>query len=227
MQSNWYQSNFIGIILALFLIFSNSLCYADNKNDSSELTAIVLEKVILSQNVYCTTVHLQGLDGQASELVLRLLDSEEATIETNSYDPSSEVKLEFQYSDNLDSAIIVWSTENGALLCDPVTLKFDRIYATDWRSLATATHRMNVLYSEKVKVEDGSPEYASGRLIVKVKEDFPDISEFIVAMIIADDENHYFLQFETSGEAKKCAEYLKLQPGIEYVDIDSVVTVSE
>ena len=88
------------------------------------------------------------------------------------------------------------------------------------------TYRMGQLYDGKVQIEDDSSEYASGRLIVKTKEELPDVSDFHAAMMVADDEDHWILQFEKTSDAKKCAEYLRSQPNIEYVDIDSFVTAS-
>ena len=219
-------SSLIAIALALALAAGGVICYASNTGDTDTPKGIIPGEIFLSDNACHTTVTLTA-HRQQDRVTIRLLDREGKELGTKSYEPSAEIEIEFPYTDELDSVLITCSKDDGSPFCDPVTLKFDRIYAADWRALATATHRMDLLYSGKVQVEDDSREYASGRLIVKTKEELPVVSEFHVAMIVEDDENHYFLQFEKSGDAKECAEYLRQQHGIEYVDIDSVVTISK
>ena len=202
-------------------------CAAADKNNTEHAIELTAGRIVLSEDTYHVTIQLSGTNVQSGKLEAQMLDSQGNSIETISCAPEAEIEMEFAYSDDLDTVVISWSGKNSVPLCESLTLTFDRIYAADWKALANAIHRMDLLYGEKVQAEDESSEYASGRLIVKTKEELPDVSEFHAAMIVADDEDHYFLQFETSGEAKKCAEYLKLQPGIEYVDIDSTVTISQ
>lgn len=224
------MKRYFGLVLVTFIIsltLGRIICYAASENDSHDSAIIVSSETRLFDQSFFTVVNLIGPNVEVGRIIVKQFDYENNIMGIDSYAPSTEIILKFRYTDDLYSAAITWSKENGELLCEPVTLKFDRIYASDWQALATATHRMDLLYGGKVLIEDGSSEYSSGRLIVKAEENLPDISDFNVAMIIVDDENHYFLQFEKSSDAKKCAEYLKLQPGIEYVDIDSVVTVSQ
>lgn len=220
-------------ILILFIAVCGASCYAhdnksyarDNRNEEKQ-AEISLGQIVLSENIYHVTIQMIGFNGQNSTLDTQILDIDGNVMSVASLKPAEEVKLQFDYSEELESVIITWSEEDGSLVCEPITLTFNRIYASDWQSLATATHRMEKKYSGKVQVTDDSIEYMSGRLIVKTDEELPDVSEFHVAMMVEDDDNHYFLQFEKSDEAKKCAEFLKSQPKIEYVDIDGLMTAS-
>ena len=210
----------------LFFILGGVFCLASDKKGSSSCGKITAHQVVLSENTYHVTIELTDFDMQSCKVEVQMYDCEGNSLGTVSYKPTDKIEMEFGYSDDLDFAIITCLKKDGAAICEPLTLVFDRIYAADWQALATAIHRMDLLFTDKVTIEDSSSEYASGRLIVKTEEKLPDVSEFHVAMIIADDENHYFLQFEKTGDAKKCAEYLKNQVGIEYVDIDGVVTAA-
>ncbi len=221
-----YNVSFIVVLLVLFFALSGMSCDAHENSVQENAGELSADKIVLSEDTYHVMIRLTGTDVQSGKIEAQMLNSKRSIIGIDSYTPADEIEMKFAYSDDLNTVAITWSKEDNMPLCDPLTLSFDRIYAADWKALANATHRMDLLYGGKVQVEDGSSEYASGRLIVKTKEELPDISEFHVAMIVIDDEEHCFLQFEKSDDAKKCAEYLKTSPNIEYVDIDGVVTVS-
>ena len=214
---------FAAVVLTVFFTLSCGKCFAYHDSDSENTEEIIPGKVVLSENAYHTTIKLAGYNGQDSTVDVKRYDGEGKLIGIDRYAPADEIRVKFEEIDDLDSAVVSWTKKDNTPFCEPVTLEFDMIYAEDWQDLATAIHRMDQMYAGKVEVEDDSKEYSSGRLIVKTKEELPDVSEFNVSMTVVDDENHYYMQFEKSSDAKKCSDFLKQIPEIEYVDIDSVV----
>ena len=95
----------------------------------------------------------------------------------------------------------------------------------EWEAFSEAVAFMNKEYSNKVVKDSLDDAYASGRIIVKVTEDFPDIADFCPVMVVRDTENHYLLQFLSSSEAEACAAFLQEQPTVEYVEADLYVSI--
>lgn len=95
----------------------------------------------------------------------------------------------------------------------------------EWEAFSEAVAFMNKAYSDKVVRDSSNDTYASGRIIVKVTGNFPDIVDFCPVMVVRDTENHYLLQFLSSSEAEACAAFLQEQPSVEYVEADRYVSI--
>lgn len=79
-------------------------------------------------------------------------------------------------------------------------------------------------YENQVSTIDGNDDYITGRLLVKSAQPLPSLSEYHVAAMVKDVDEHYVIQFRDSQEAQRCAEYLKTLPYVEYAEPDRITT---
>ena len=99
----------------------------------------------------------------------------------------------------------------------------DILYTQDWITFANATAEMIRDYENHISIDSADETYSSGRLIVKVDGDLPDISAFDPQAIVRDPENHYVIQFNSDIAAAACADYLLNQPNVIYAEADQIV----
>lgn len=118
---------------------------------------------------------------------------------------------------------ITVKTHNGKNATCTVTVK-DGVKAMGWEDFAGASAEIIKEYKSKVSVSDADSEYASGRLIVKVSGQLPDLSQFKVKVIVRDKDDHYLIQLDSDTEAEKCAKYLSGFSNVVYVEPDCSVT---
>lgn len=100
------------------------------------------------------------------------------------------------------------------------------VLADSWEEFAGASIAMIQDYSSAVSVSSADATYATGRLIVKVEDELPDVSDYNITAIVRDPENHYLLQFLSDEEAIACADYLTGLPGVIYTEPDILVSGS-
>ncbi len=92
-----------------------------------------------------------------------------------------------------------------------------------WQDFARATSSLVKHNSGKIGIASAGSPYATARLIVKVRGDLPDLSQFKVESIFHDTEKHYMIQLANDKAAEECANYLMAYPEVEYVEPDHIV----
>ena len=76
--------------------------------------------------------------------------------------------------------------------------------------------------------ESGGDEFASARLIVKIKKgELPDLSGYNALDMIRDGDNHYLIQFASPEDAENCCGYLEGVSNVKYVQPDRYVTLDD
>ena len=97
----------------LFFTIGGALCHASDKKTPEQKHEMSVDRVVLTENTYHATVTLSGFDGQSSRIETEMRSKEGKKIGNDTYTPANEIKMEFAYTDDLDSVIITWSGKNG------------------------------------------------------------------------------------------------------------------
>ena len=110
--------------------------------------------------------------------------------------------------------------ESGSEACSVTTTE-------TWADFSRAA--IDLINSAKGDVHTASVEsdYESGRLIVKMEGELPDISAFEPKAIIRDPENHYLIQFSSAKKAEECAAFLETDENVIYVEPDRIVSLAD
>ena len=110
--------------------------------------------------------------------------------------------------------------ESGSEACSVTTTE-------TWADFSRAA--IDLINSAKGDVHSASvgSDYESGRLIVKVEGELPDISAFEPKAIIRDPENHYLIQFSSAKKAEECAAFLETDENVIYVEPDRIVSLAD
>lgn len=141
------------------------------------------------------------------------------------YSASDTVKVRFTGAGSGDYAKLMWLKDDGSPVCRALTAGFDSVQAFSPEEFAGAAAAMIRRYEGQVSTDGESGGYGSARLIVGSDGLLPDLSQFKVAQMIMDEENHYLIQFTSSGDAERCAEYLEALPGVRYAEADAKITI--
>ena len=94
-----------------------------------------------------------------------------------------------------------------------------------WQAFADATTFMMREYTGKVVIDSPDDTYSNGRVIVKVKEGLLQLMGYDPVMVIRDEDDHYLVQFLSSGEASDFASAMETLPDVEYVESDQSVWI--
>lgn len=110
--------------------------------------------------------------------------------------------------------------ESGSEACSVTTTE-------TWADFSRAA--IDLINSAKGDVHTASvgSDYESGRLIVKMEGELPDISAFEPKAIIRDPENHYLIQFSSAKKAEECAAFLETDENVIYVEPDRIVSLTD
>ena len=110
--------------------------------------------------------------------------------------------------------------ESGSEACSVTTTE-------TWADFSRAA--IDLINSAKGDVHTASvgSDYESGRLIVKMEGELPDISAFEPKAIIRDPENHYLIQFSSAKKAEECAAFLETDENVIYVEPDRIVSLAD
>lgn len=202
---------FVGTAQASSLTLPSSLKTID---DEAFMGDSALESVILPDGIE----HIGERAFADSSLVEIYLPNSLQDIAENAFDNHIPALIIKGYSDSL--------AESYAQTHDIMFVAIDNeptvVLTSSWSEFANASSEMIQEYSTSVTISSADSKYPTGRLIVKTNDDLPDISQFRVAGIVRDPENHYLMQFLSDIDADDCANYLATISNVIYVEPDAL-----
>ena len=118
---------------------------------------------------------------------------------------------------------IMWLDEKYAPMVSPVILRMSGNGSSAYAKFAEDFLKLQEEYGGNGGgAASGSDDpYILARLLVSCNP-LPDLSDYNVVAMIEGPNDLYVLQFNTAGEAKECAEYLRTFPFVRYAEPDSI-----
>ena len=171
-----------------------------------------------ADGAFSCDVKLSG--GQTRGDVFAVLYAESGQVKRVSEYPAAEtVQVALQDVAATDYVKILWMDANQMPLASPSILRMRGNKAAAYEQFAQDLADLKAP-NHPTGSESFDP-YALARLVVSADE-LPDLSDYVVQTVSGPDNLH-ILQFLSSGEAKKCAKYLKSFYCVRYAEPDSVI----
>ena len=168
---------------------------------------------------------LQGADIQGN--LFAAVFAESGQMKRVSVYPAEEtVRISLSDVAATDYIKIMWLDEKYAPLAKPAILRMSGNGSSAYEKFAEEFLKLQEEYGgagggAASGSDDPYDPYILARLLVSCNP-LPDLSDYNVIAMIEGPDNLYVLQFNTAGEAKECAEYLRTFPFVRYAEPDSI-----